>query len=95
MDSCLRRNEGGGGDHPAPFTAEGAESAEGEEGLALTPVSSMGQALALSQDGRGDGSEEGAIREWRLRIKERRTSHRRSRESANALGRCPANVQSP
>ena len=31
MDSCLRRNDGGGGDHPAPFTAEGAESAEGEE----------------------------------------------------------------
>ena len=33
------------------FTAEGAESAEGEEGLALTPVSSTGQALGLSQDG--------------------------------------------
>ena len=44
-------DEGMGGDHPAPFTAEGAESAEGEEGLALTPVSSTGQALGLSQDG--------------------------------------------
>ena len=34
---------------------------EGEDGLALTPVSSTGQALALSQDGRGDGRREGRI----------------------------------
>ena len=36
------------------FTAEGAESAEGEEGLALTAVSSTGQALApVSEYGAG------------------------------------------
>ena len=55
-----RTGEGMGGGRGG-FTAEGAESAEGEEGLALTPVSSTGQALALalSHDGRGDGRREG------------------------------------
>ena len=57
-----RTGEGMGGGRGG-FTAEGAESAEGEEGLAFIPVSSTGQALGPVSE-YGAGSLPGRERGW-------------------------------